>query len=153
MDQSKLLWAVSGVLRLIVAGVFGVAAILKLQNPGDFAEQIGNYQLFPELSNIVALTLPSIELTAALALLLTPRSWRHASTAILLGLLVVFTTAIARAWALGINLECGCFGSGSTNIGPWPILRNLSLIAALLLTVRVEQLGKRLRLPSVAPIQ
>jgi putative oxidoreductase len=133
MSQSRLSQLGSLVLRLLVGGTFALAALLKLRDPAAFAEQTGNYQFMPELSNYIAITLPSIELTTAVVLILGPRLWRHGASLVFGGLLVVFTTAIARAWAMGINLECGCFGEGSTSIGPWPILRNLGLLTAILL--------------------
>lgn len=133
MPRSKLERWLSFGLRLIVAGAFAAASLLKMRDPSGFAEQVGNYQLLPELSNFIAILLPSLELTCAMALLLGPKYWRAAGAFVLLGMLVVFTSAIGRAWAMGINLECGCFGAGSTSIGPWPILRNLALSGALAL--------------------
>lgn len=122
-------------LRLVVAGTFLVAAGLKLQDPRSFAEDIANYQWFPEIANVTAIFLPSLELSAALALVLGREPWRNAGMVILAGMLLVFTIAIGRAWALGINLECGCFGVGSTDIGPWPVLRNLGLMTAMALSI------------------
>ncbi|HEY5958521.1 MAG TPA: MauE/DoxX family redox-associated membrane protein [Polyangiaceae bacterium] len=132
LSSSRCAANVAFVLRAAVAGAFIVAAVLKLRDATAFAEQIANYQLLPELSNYLAVALPGVELIAASALLLTKAEWRWAAGLVLLGLLVVFTTAIGRAWFVGINLECGCFGVGSTHIGPWPIVRNLCLSAALL---------------------
>lgn len=150
MSPNKLLRFASGIMRLLVGAAFALAASLKLRDSAAFAEQIGNYQLLPELSNYLAATLPSIELTAALLLVLGPKLWRHAAAFVLFGLLVVFTAALLRAWATGINLECGCFGEGSTAIGPWPVLRNLGLISALLLGLVLEQRATRLAQPSGA---
>jgi uncharacterized membrane protein YphA (DoxX/SURF4 family) len=139
MPTSRLFRLGSLLLRLTVASTFAFAAALKLRDPAAFAEQTGNYQLFPELSNYIAITLPSIELTNALMLLFGPRQWRQAAALVFAGLLVTFTSAIARAWAMGINLECGCFGAGSTSIGPWPILRNVALLTAIALGWWLEQ--------------
>ena len=139
MSQSKLPVLASLALRVLVGGAFALAALLKLRDPGAFAEQIGNYQLLPELSNYIAITLPSIELATALVLIFGPRLWRQGAAFVFGGLLVVFTTAILRAWASGINLECGCFGVGSTQIGPWPVLRNLGLLGGILLGLYLER--------------
>jgi hypothetical protein len=144
MPQGRLLQLGSLLLRLTVAGTFALAAALKLRDPAAFAEQVGNYQLLPELANYIAITLPSIELTTALALVFGPRLWRQGASLVYVGLLVVFTSAIARAWAMGINLECGCFGVGSTSIGPWPILRNLGLLTAIALAWWLERRAGRL---------
>jgi uncharacterized membrane protein YphA (DoxX/SURF4 family) len=97
MPQSRIAVAASVVLRLLVASAFALAAVLKLRDPGAFAEQTGNYQLFVELSNFIAISLPSIELTSALILVFGTRPWRHAAVFVFFGLLIVFTTAIARA--------------------------------------------------------
>jgi putative oxidoreductase len=128
----------STVLRLAVAGSFLVAGALKLKDPAAFAEQIANYQFLPALSNYLAAAIPSIELLASATLIFAKGPFRLASALTLFGLLTVFTTALLRAWALGIDLECGCFGVGSTAIGMWPVLRNLSLMTALGLSVLLQ---------------
>jgi uncharacterized membrane protein YphA (DoxX/SURF4 family) len=133
MPQSSVNRLVPFALRASVALVFVVAAVMKIRDPAAFAEQTGNYHFFPELSNAIAVVLPSIEFLCALALLLGPWHWRNAAALTLACMLLVFTVAIARAWALGLNLECGCFGAGSTHVGPWPILRNVGLLSALLI--------------------
>lgn|SRR5512145_301197 len=139
MARNRILNVISFLCRLIVAGVFLDAAVMKIRDPATFAEQTGNYQFFPELSNYIAVTLPSIELVAALLLILTVKEWRTAASMALAGMLVVFTVAIARGWAMGINLECGCFGTGSSHIGPVPILRNLGLMAALAFSYSLDR--------------
>lgn len=143
MDRNRVEWFASLALRLVVAAVFIDAAVSKIWDPGAFAENIGNYQFFPEISNYVAVLLPSTELLAALVLLLARKYWRDAATLAVLVMLGVFTTAIVRAWALGINTECGCFGSGSSTVGPVPVLRNTGLAAAALLSFWLDRrLGK-----------
>jgi putative oxidoreductase len=118
-------------LRLLVAGLFVYAAVQKIRDPASFAEQTGNYQFFPELANFIAVALPSVEILCALTLLVGKRHWRDAAAFTLVLMLIVFSTAIARAWAIGLNLECGCFGLGSAHVGPWPLLRNFALVLAL----------------------
>lgn len=130
-------------LRLMVAAVFIDAAANKVLDPAAFAENTGNYQFLPELSNYIAITLPSMELLAAMVLLLGRKHWRDAAVLTLLGMLVVFTTAIARAWASGINLECGCFGAGSSTVGIVPVLRNVGLCVALVISFWLERSGAR----------
>jgi len=122
---------ISLVLRLIIAGVFLFAGFEKWHGARDFMDQIANYQFYPELSPFAALLLPPLEVTAALGLLFTGRRFRQASALVIIGMLLVFTIAMARAWSLGINIECGCFGKGtSPNIGPVSFMRNALLITA-----------------------
>lgn len=138
MRPSSVRSLASLVLRAVVAVLFGVAAILKLREPAALVEQIANYRLLPELANTIAVVLPGVELVGALGLVLGPRAWRCGAALLLSALLLVFTSAIVHAWVLGLNLECGCFGSGSTRVGPWPILRNLGLLAALAVGVALD---------------
>lgn len=119
------------VLRLVVGAAFVGAGALKLQDPAAFAEQIANYQFMPEWAYVLATVFPPLEILAGIALVVTRRAFRAAAGLVILGMLLAFTTALVRAWALGLNLECGCFGTGSTEIGIWPVLRNLSLLLAL----------------------
>jgi uncharacterized membrane protein YphA (DoxX/SURF4 family) len=138
MLPTKTVSVISTALRIAVGATFIAAATLKFQDPAAFAEQTANYQLFPELSYAIAAMLPSIEIVASLVLIFGKSRWREAAAVIILGLLVTFTSAILRAWALGINLECGCFGEGSSSIGPVPVIRNVSLTAALVLSLFLE---------------
>jgi putative oxidoreductase len=133
--QGRSLILLSTVLRVAVAVTFLVAGALKLRDPSAFAEEIANYQFLPALSNYLASAIPSIELFASATLIFAKGPFRLASALTLFGLLGVFTAALLRAWALGIDLECGCFGVGSTAIGMWPVLRNLCLMTALGLSV------------------
>jgi putative oxidoreductase len=139
MDRNRVERLTSLGLRLVVAAVFLDAAVSKIWDPATFAESTGNYQLFPGISNYVAILLPSTELVAAFVLVFARKYWRDAATLVLLVMLGAFTVAIARAWALGINTECGCFGSGSSPVGPIPVLRNLGLSAAALLSFSLDR--------------
>jgi putative oxidoreductase len=128
-------------LRLGIGGLFGYAGVQKLVAPTTFAEQIANYHLWPEWAPWAAATLPAVEIVTATALVLAPRPWRVGAAAAIAGMLLFFTSALTRAWALDLNLDCGCFGQGSSPIGLWPIARNLTLVLLLIGLVRWEQWG------------
>ncbi len=131
--------AVSLVLRLGLAFVFAYAGFEKWRAAGDFVEQIANYQFLPNLAPWVALLLPAVELTASVAVLLLGVRWRQAGAVLMLVMLLVFTGAMARAWSLGINIECGCFGKGSPSIGPLSFLRNTGLMLAVLALLWIDR--------------
>ena len=128
----------SWILRIALCAVFAYAGIEKWYNAHEFVEQIANYQFLPELSPVAALLLPPIEIASAVALLLLPPVWRSASALLMFALLLMFTLAMARAWSLGINIECGCFGKGSPTIGPMSFLRNGALMAAAAALIALE---------------
>jgi putative oxidoreductase len=131
--------ALSIVLRVVLSGIFAYAGVEKWHAAREFVEQIANYQFYPEWAPYVALLLPPFEITACCAVLFLPRAWRQAGAWLMLAMLLMFTTAMARAWSLGINIECGCFGKGSPNIGPMSFARNGVLILAVLALIWVDR--------------
>ena len=125
-------------LRVLLALVFLFAAYPKLADTRTFAEQVSYYDLWPQLSALVAVTIPALELVAAVALLVAPRPWRRAALLVVFALLCVFTFAVAQAYVRGINTECGCFGSGGERIGIPKLIENAGLIAAVVIAFLLE---------------
>ena len=94
--------------RIVVAVVFLVYGGSKIPNLAAFAVSINNYRILPiELVNIVAVTLPWIEVMAAVAIL----GRRFAPGGILLigGMTATFIAMIASALIRGLDIDCGCF--------------------------------------------
>jgi putative oxidoreductase len=101
---------VSLILRLVVGGVFIVAGVLKVLQPATFAADIGNYRVLPhEAINLLAITLPAIEIVAGVLLALG--CWKRASALLITVLMAVFLVAIGQALARGLDVRCGCFGT------------------------------------------
>lgn len=133
--------ALAWLARLVLAGVFLVAAAPKLADPTGFAAAIGNYRAFPDaLVNLIATVVPALELVGALALL-TP--WRRGGALLLAGLLLGFTVLLAVSLARGIDLDCGCFGGAGQDggaqadpVSPLHLLRNLGLLVLAGLVLR-----------------
>jgi len=126
-------------LRLALGGLLLFAGVSKLRDPAGFSQEIANYQLMPELAPYVAVTLPAIELLVGGALLFSPWRWRQAgavSAALLLG---VFLVAVGSAVARGLDITCGCFGTGTSPVSWWTVLRNLGLVAAAVLLLRLDR--------------
>src|SRR5262249_9540086 len=88
--RAVLLW----LLRLGVGGVFLITGALKITDPADFALQIHNYQLFPQLAPWLAATLPAVEIFAGAAVVAGPRVWVRAGALASGGLMTVFTIAV-----------------------------------------------------------
>lgn len=124
-------------LAQIALGVlFLTAALGKIGDLSNFALQVHNYRLAPVWSeNLLAMTLPWVELMAGLALVLGVRP--RAGGVILLVLLMVFTVAVGAAWARGLDFECGCFGKASASrIGAQKFLENLGWLVLAAAAVR-----------------
>jgi uncharacterized membrane protein YphA (DoxX/SURF4 family) len=113
--------------QLLVGIVFLAAALAKVGDLRGFSEQVHNYRLAPVWSeNLLSMTLPWIELLAGLSLVLGVRP--RAGAAVSLGLMVLFTVAVAQAWVRGLDFECGCFGTAdASRIGARKLAENLAL--------------------------
>lgn len=127
------------VIRLGLAGLFFYAGFAKLRDPSAFAREIANYQLFPELAPHAAASLPAIEIVAALALLLPLERWRRAGALLVFGLLATFLVAVTSVVLRGVDIDCGCFGSGSGPVSWWTVARNASLSALALYLVFADR--------------
>ncbi|MBV2362552.1 MauE/DoxX family redox-associated membrane protein [Streptomonospora nanhaiensis] len=96
--------------RLALAGVLGYAAYTKLP-PALSVQSVEAYQLFsPELAQLIGYTLPLLEFALAL-LLVIGLATRYVGAATGL-LMAVFIAGIVSAWARGLAIDCGCFGTG-----------------------------------------
>lgn len=126
--------------RLALAGIFIFAAYAKLKpqaamawSAGSvrtslslFAMQVDSYQLLPaSLVSPAAHLLPFFELGLGLWLL-SGILLRYSSllTSLLLG---AFFTVMVRTYAMGLEINCGCFGPGE-QLGKKTLLRDGSLL-------------------------
>lgn len=128
--------------RLAVAIVFIWASVYKIWDPAAFARSIYNYQILPgNLINATAILMPWLELLCGMALLAAPAMRRGAALWIL-GLLVVFTIAIASAMLRGIDISCGCFSATpqeGDHVSWFNLVRNACLIGLCLVCLRREE--------------
>jgi uncharacterized membrane protein YphA (DoxX/SURF4 family) len=146
--------------RLVLGGTFVYAGFSKLllpnthlwpmfvlkfslsMNISSFAQQIESYKMIsPEASQVVAHTLPFVEIVLGLLLLIgwRLRIWATAITVIMVGFLAVVT----RAYLLHMDINCGCFGTPEKLTG-MTIIRDSAFAAlALLMTIFVFLEGRQ----------
>lgn len=120
------------VARVVIAGVFLYAGAVKALDPAGFVSDINGYRLLPyRMAVITAVYLPWLEIVCGV-LLLGRRFCYHGALVVLSCLLSGFTIALASAWFRGLDVTCGCFGTGGghTKWG-WSITRNLLLLALI----------------------
>lgn len=117
--------------RIVVGWVFIYAAVGKIADPADFANDIENYQLLPDfMINIIALTLPWIELVCGVFLITGIRIRANALLATMI--FAVFNIAVFFAMAKGLNIDCGCFSDRASMVGWGKIGENMiTLILSL----------------------
>lgn len=142
-----------------LGGLFLYAAYDKILHPADFARIVYHYQLVgpsqwvgPWAANLLAVTLPWIEVVLGLALV--TGVWRREAAAVTGALLVVFVVAVSAALARGIDLEnCGCFSVGGEGraAGIKLILGDLALLAGAALLAFVRPSTAEAKVPAVAP--
>jgi hypothetical protein len=119
------------VARLTLAGIFIYASLDKIAHPAAFAKDVYNYQILPDaLINLTALVLPWLELFLGLCLL--AGIWLPGAVLTANGLLVVFLAALVFNLARGLDINCGCFSTGSeapTMSAGWYLLRDMGFFA------------------------
>lgn len=120
-------WLVLG-LRVLLAGMFVVAATLKLLGREAFVDTVRDFGIPARLVAPVAALVPFAELVLAGWLLTTRQAtWGAAGTLVLLG---AFTAGVVANLALGRRPDCGCFGDVSRGpIGASTIVRNVTMMA------------------------
>lgn len=98
--------------RLIPGVVFLYAGATKVINIPWFIRNIEAYQLpMPNIfADILGYILPVVEIAVGLLLILgLLQRWAALVTGIML---IGFIGGIVWVWSQGINIDCGCFGSG-----------------------------------------
>ena len=118
---------VTTILRIFVGIVFIYASIEKIMSPAYFAGTIQNYQIIPETTiNLVAIILPWLELICGILLL--TGIWHQSAAFIVSSMMMIFIIALSSVILRGLDIECGCFGSGTS--ANWTrILEDLFLLA------------------------
>ena len=95
-------------IRVAMGLVFIYASYSKIVDPVSFSQNIHNYGVTPIfIENIIALTLPWIELFIGLGLILNIKF--HASLDISIILMATFILLILQAYLRGKSIDCGCF--------------------------------------------
>ena len=101
--------------RIILGLIFIYASIDKIINPIDFSNSIDNYHITPiVLNNLIALTIPWIELVIGLCLIFG--FFLDGSSFISILLLIMFIFMLSQALFRGIDLDCGCFNLSEKSV-------------------------------------
>jgi uncharacterized membrane protein YphA (DoxX/SURF4 family) len=142
VNQKSLLVLIA---RLVLAGVFVMAALPKIQDPVTFGSSVAAFEIIDvSLCSWVALVLPWLELVLGIGILLP---WIRQTSSALIGLLLVLFIGLhSSAWVRGLDISCGCFGTetgASSSDYRWLILRNILLLAAVVPIFRQDQRAAR----------
>ncbi len=115
--------------RLVLAGVFVIAAAAKLQDRTASREALAGFGLPLRLTTPLGWALPLAELIIAAALVPPVVAWWGGLGG--LALLILFTAAIVRSLVRGERPDCRCFGQLHAAPIGWPTLLRNGLLALL----------------------
>jgi uncharacterized membrane protein YphA (DoxX/SURF4 family) len=121
------------VARLVVGGTLLAAGLSKFSDPAGNVRAVRAYDLLPEVVvPTVGHALPTVEIVIGLFLIVGLLTRVFAALAGLFFL--AFIIGIASAWARGLEINCGCFGSSGVPANPQrqyaiDIARDLGLLA------------------------
>jgi uncharacterized membrane protein YphA (DoxX/SURF4 family) len=127
--------------RLVLGAVWLAAGLTKITDLDASVRAVRAYRLLPEaVAQVVGPSLPLLEVLLGVLLLvgLGVRACALVSSV----LMAAYMTAIASAWARGLRIDCGCFGSGGDlAAGASPtygteLLRDSALLLVALLVAR-----------------
>ncbi len=146
--------------RIVLGGIFIYAGYSKLfapnlllqsmftlkfsvlSNLSNFGQQVRSYHLLSEDGvSLVSHLLPPFEIVLGLLLLIGwhLRIWASLVTMILIG----FLSVVTRAYVLGLEIDCGCFGKPEPLTG-WTIIRDSALLLlAVAMTVFAYQEARK----------
>ena len=98
-------------IRIILGLIFIYSAITKMVDLNYFVKALENYKILPqETLNLFALVIPWIEMIIGIFLLLG----FFVKESALVGSIMtgIFIVAVITALTRGLNIDCGCFGTG-----------------------------------------
>jgi uncharacterized membrane protein YphA (DoxX/SURF4 family) len=115
------IWLLIG--RILLAGIFLAAGIAKLREPWlQFAVSINSFQIVPDsMLEPIAKWLPWFEVAVGVSIL--SGVWLKWTSTLATLILAGFLSLLIRSWAMGLEVDCGCFGSGEP-LGPKAIARD-----------------------------
>ena len=137
-------------IRLFMGIIFIYASYSKILDPTSFSQNIHNYGITPLfLENIIALTLPWVELFIGLGLIFNIKY--NACLDISIYLMLLFIILILQAYLRGKSIDCGCF---SNDLSPgewaekrWDMLKRVFediVFLILLITLKFKSTSKRI---------
>jgi uncharacterized membrane protein YphA (DoxX/SURF4 family) len=122
--------------QVALAAIFIYAGYAKLREPWvQFAVSLSTFKLLPDNSlEPLAKFLPWAELALGIAILSGILLRWSALIASLL--LTLFFAVLIRSYAMGLQVDCGCFGSGESALGPLRLAEEAAMLAlALAVTI------------------
>jgi uncharacterized membrane protein YphA (DoxX/SURF4 family) len=120
------------IVRVAIGCMFIWSSLPKIRQPYDFLSSVYSYELVgPKLGMFIAMTLPWLELAVGICLI----GGIFISGALLASILMaaMFSYVLGLALHKGLEITCGCFGAGSTDIVNYTtLIRAIAILLASL---------------------
>jgi uncharacterized membrane protein YphA (DoxX/SURF4 family) len=119
-------------LRAALGCLFIYSSIPKTLHSFEFLSDLYNYELVgPRVGVLVAAVLPWVELVTGACLV--GGCFVGGALLVCCGMALVFIFAISWALWQGLDISCGCFGSGTEKITYMTLLRAIGILLASVL--------------------
>lgn len=113
--------------RLVLGGMFLISALPKIRQPYDFLGDVYGYEIVgPKMGMLVAMTMPWAELLVAICLL--GSIFVGGALLVSMAMGAMFTFVLSWAIYQGLDISCGCFGAGTSQIGYWTLIRAIFIM-------------------------
>ncbi len=107
----KILDGVCTLLRWVTGIIFIYAGGVKLLEPRVFATLIEAYGILPDTFILpVAVFLPLLEVVGGIGIIFNIKG----SLSLIAGLILLFLLILGYGITMGLDVDCGCFGSGDS---------------------------------------
>ncbi len=125
-------------LRVLLGLIFLASGISKLSDIPSFVLVVKEFGFVSEaISRLIASAVPVIEIGCGVLLL--AGLWVKASSAVIMGLLMMFIAVVIPQIAVGNEIDCGCFGPLSHGKVDTMLLVRDVILLALSLIVAVQR--------------
>jgi uncharacterized membrane protein YphA (DoxX/SURF4 family) len=140
-DPSSMTRVLATLARLLLGGVWLWAGLAKVTDLDASVRAVRAYDLLPEaVVPALGAALPLVEIL--LGALLVVGAFVRPAAIVSAVLMAAFVIGIASAWARGLRIDCGCFGSGgllAADAQPtygWELARDGGLLLVAILLAR-----------------
>jgi uncharacterized membrane protein YphA (DoxX/SURF4 family) len=101
--------------RVCIGCMFIYSSLPKIRQPYDFLSSLYSYELAgPKLGMLIAMTLPWLELLVGICLV--GGIFIGGSLLVSMAMAAMFTYVLGSALLNDLDITCGCFGAGATDI-------------------------------------
>jgi uncharacterized membrane protein YphA (DoxX/SURF4 family) len=125
--KSPIIFMIELAMRVALGCLFIYSALPKIRQPYDFLHDVYNYEIVgPKLGLLVAMVLPWMEFMVGVCLL--GGIFISGALLVCMGMAAMFSFVVVWALYKGLDISCGCFGSGTEKVTYLTLIRSLVIL-------------------------